>query len=93
MAMLTFLVDCNAYPEEGHSKGHAGRTAVFPSGDHGRCLYAEDFGSVQVTVNSIHRELRAKLKPLAGGEKKSPATQERRAAFPAKDGTASAECS
>ena len=32
--------DCDAGPEEGHSKGRAGRASAFPHSDHGRCLYA-----------------------------------------------------
>lgn len=44
--------------------------------------------SVQATVNSIHRELKAKSKPSAGGEKKFLAKKGRHAAIPAKDGAA-----
>jgi site-specific recombinase XerC len=39
--------------------------------------------SVQATVNSIHRELRAKAKPSASDEKKSAPKRGRRAAIPA----------
>jgi len=53
-------------------------------------VYMPEIPASVQAVHSIHRELRAKSKPLVGGEKKSPANRGRRVAIPAKDGAASA---